>query len=103
MDIPKRSNAQALRICGNDNVAAAITEIAMGKIVDVICDDKLDLLILAEESIPLAHKIALDDIKKNDEIIKYGECIGEACSGILKGFHVHVHNIKSKRGSDKIG
>ena len=32
-----------------------------------------------------------------EEIKKYGEVIGVATSDILRGNHVHVHNIKSKQ------
>lgn len=48
--------------------------------------------------VPLAHKIALRDLGKGDDVIKYGEVIGRATAAIAAGAHAHVHNIESLRG-----
>jgi (2R)-sulfolactate sulfo-lyase subunit alpha len=47
--------------------------------------------------IPLGHKIALQDLKEGDTIIKYGHDIGKVVKPIKKGDHVHVHNVKTKK------
>ena len=49
-------------------------------------------------NIATGHKIALCDIKKGDDIIKYGYPIGCATCGISEGESVHSHNIKTKLG-----
>jgi len=49
------------------------------------------------EPIPLGHKVALRDIAKGDDVIKYGEVIGQAISDIRAGNHLHVHNTKTKK------
>lgn len=41
------------------------------------------------------HKIALCDITKGQDIIKYGYSIGHALMDIKKGEHIHTHNIKT--------
>lgn len=41
------------------------------------------------------HKIALEDIKSGENIIKYGYPIGYATEDINAGDHVHTHNIKT--------
>ncbi len=41
------------------------------------------------------HKVALRDIKKGENIIKYGFPIGHATEDIKKGEHVHTHNVKT--------
>lgn len=41
------------------------------------------------------HKYALRDIKAGENIIKYGNPIGHAIVDIVKGEHVHNHNIKT--------
>ncbi len=41
------------------------------------------------------HKYALCDIKKGENIIKYGQPIGHATEDIKKDDHVHVHNLKT--------
>ena len=41
------------------------------------------------------HKYAEKDIKKGEKIIKYGYPIGIATCDIVKGEHVHSHNMKT--------
>ena len=41
------------------------------------------------------HKYALVDIKKGENVIKYGNPIGHATTDIKKGEHVHSHNMKT--------
>lgn len=41
------------------------------------------------------HKYATRDIKKTENIIKYGQSIGHATCDIKKGEHVHTHNLKT--------
>ncbi|MEE8623818.1 MAG: flagellar biosynthesis protein FlgA [Acidiferrobacterales bacterium] len=49
------------------------------------------------DAIPLGHKIALTDIEEGATLIKYGHDIGRSVADIGKGYHVHVHNAKTKR------
>lgn len=44
------------------------------------------------------HKIALSDIKKGEDVIKYGYPIGNATENISEGEGVHSHNMKTKLG-----
>jgi len=50
------------------------------------------------EPIEFAHKVALSDIPKAENVVKYGENIGFALSDIKRGQWVHTHNIGCKRG-----
>ncbi|MCQ2796570.1 MAG: altronate dehydratase family protein [Bacilli bacterium] len=45
--------------------------------------------------VKLGHKVALKDIKRGGQVIKYGEVIGIAKSNIKKGDWVHSHNLAS--------
>lgn len=54
--------------------------------------------IILKEKIPQGHKIALCDIAKGEEIIKYGSTIGIAKCDIKKGSWVHTHNMKTGLG-----
>ncbi len=47
--------------------------------------------------IPIAHKVALKDLKKDDTVLKYGVDIGRVVAPIKAGEHLHVHNVKTKR------
>jgi altronate hydrolase len=44
------------------------------------------------------HKIAVCDISKGTDIIKYGYPIGYATENIKEGESVHSHNMKTKLG-----
>lgn len=73
-----------------DNVAVALSEIKSGASLNI--NGKV---LLALEDIGQAHKIAIKDIKKDENIIKYGSPIGHATTDIKKGQFVHSHNIKT--------
>ena len=45
----------------------------------------------AVEDIPFAFKIAVEEIPQGEDVIKYGEVIGEASRDI------HIHNVIGKR------
>jgi len=55
-------------------------------------------VIKVKEKIPFNFKIAIKDIKKGDNILKYGESIGKATLDINKGEMIHIHNIEGLRG-----
>jgi (2R)-sulfolactate sulfo-lyase subunit alpha len=62
-----------------------------------ILEDDSTIKVKALDAVPLGHKIALQDIKKGDTVIKYGHDIGKAVAAIGKGRHAHIHNMKTKR------
>lgn len=77
-----------------DNVAVALENLEPGDIIR-IGKDSSTLEIKVKEKIPFGHKVALERIKKGQEVIKYGEVIGVATEDIEPGAHVHVHNLRS--------
>lgn len=84
-----------IKICGDDNVCVALTDIRKGTVI--ACDgERIEL----SEDILRGHKIALTDITQNENVIKYGFPIGHAVSFIRKGSLVHTHNIKTNLGED---
>jgi len=48
-----------------------------------------------EVNLDNGHKYALTDIPSGSQIIKYGNPIGHATADIVKGEHVHSHNMKT--------
>ena len=69
-----------------DNVAVALCNLQKGGIYEGVT--------LAED-VAKGHKFALRDIKKGENIIKYGSPIACATADIKKGGHVHTHNAKT--------
>ena len=70
----------------NDNVVVALHPLKKGMEVNGI---------VLLEDIEQGHKLAIRDIKENEDIIKYGSPIGHATRDIKKGEHVHIHNLKT--------
>jgi altronate dehydratase small subunit len=94
MDIQK-----AIMMDQNDNVATLLSAIEEGNQVQIAVDEQ-NFTIQAKQAIPYGHKIALKDIEKGREVIKYGEVIGRAKDHIKEGTHVHVHNTESLSAGD---
>ena len=86
----------AMIIDAKDNVAVAIEPIAKGDNAVYVCEGR-EVSLPALEDITIYHKLAPRDIAKGEPVVKYGEHIGVASSGIKAGEHVHVHNVEGHR------
>lgn len=82
-----------LQIHATDNVAVAIADLSVGETVQI--GDRTIALI---QDVPTGHKIALQDFKQGDFIIKYGYSIGHARDVIAEGSLVNETNIKTNLG-----
>ena len=82
-----------------DNVAVVVIETTKkGQDCSAwIMENDKTVQINSINEIPLGHKIALQDLKEGDTILKYGHDIGKVVKPIKKGDHVHVHNVKTKK------
>ena len=97
----KDFNIKALVISKNDNVATLLFNADKDSEIE-IKGPSSEKKIVTCNKIPAGHKIALTDIKKGVNIIKYGEIIGIATENIKMGDHVHIHNVDSIRGKVKV-
>ena len=73
-----------------DSVAVAVRQLAKGETINI-----KGRSIIVMDDIPVPHKIALKEIKKDEIVYKYGYPIGFATQDIKEGEWVHIHNIKS--------
>jgi len=81
-----------------DNVATALEELDKITLVSVILpSQEVFKELTPEKAIPSGHKIAVKQIRKGDQVLKYGQVIGNASQDIGLGDHVHVHNVMSNR------
>jgi altronate hydrolase len=81
---------RAIRIHPIDDVAVAIEPVSKGA----------DCLgVRAAEDIPAGHKMALRDIAKGEDVLKYGMPIGHATQDIPHGAWVHSHNLATNLAS----
>lgn len=86
----------ALKVSERDNVITVLNQVKKSDLVKYMDNDDIKE-VMAQDDIPLYHKIALCDIKEDENIVKYGENIGRASRDIVKGSHVHTHNVKDHR------
>ena len=91
----------AHRITDQDDVAVVVRPVLAGELIRVKGEPE-DLQLQAVQDIPPAHKIALRSLSKGEQVLKYGQCIGDASQDIPVGGHVHVHNLEGRRGRGDI-
>ncbi|MDO4328422.1 MAG: UxaA family hydrolase [Lachnospiraceae bacterium] len=84
----------ALLMDEKDNVATCVEEVQAGQEITYSREGKL-CTIIAGETIPYCHKIALERIEAGQMAVKYGEQIGKASEAIEQGRWVSHHNIFS--------
>ena len=90
-----RSRTGIIVIDEKDNVATALDELPAGTTVSVKTEHRREKIELISH-IPRGHKFALTHIERGGAVIKYGETIGRSTEEILRGQHVHVHNVVSQ-------
>ena len=71
-----------------DTVVVAIEKINAGD--EIIWRDR-------NGDVQMYHKVAIKEMPKGTEVVKYGEHIGLAACDIHVGEHVHVHNVQNHR------
>ncbi len=79
-----------IQIHRDDNVAIALVDLKKGYSFSV--NDKEIILI---EDVGKGHKISLDHMLKDTNIIKYGMPIGHLLADVKSGQWLHVHNLKT--------
>ena len=86
----------AILIHADDNVITTTESLKAGSVARYQKGEEI-VEIVTREEIPKFHKIAVVDIEETKPVYKYGQLIGEALKNILKGSHVHDHNIASPK------
>lgn len=82
-----------MKIHPADKVAVALCPLEAGTKID--CETAE--IVLAED-IPQGHKFALQNIDKEEPVIKYGSTVGIASALIRAGEWVHTHNMRTALG-----
>ena len=84
--------ATAFRIHADDNVATLLDDAEAGEAIEVRGGDGV---LPAAEPIALGHKVALQTIREDQVVVKFGVAIGTASRAIRAGEWVHLHNCRS--------
>ena len=90
------ASKKAIIIHERDNVATALVPLKSGTAVSISVPGG-QAKVKIRNPIPMGHKFALRSIEAGQEVVKYGEPIGQATAPIGEGEHVHVHNVVSQR------
>ncbi|TDO99547.1 UxaA family hydrolase [Marinomonas balearica] len=77
---------QSIRLHAHDNVAIALSDLSQGSNLT-----EFDVTLLGY--VPRGHKVAIKEIAKGDNVVRYGQVIGQATQAIAIGEHVHVQNM----------
>jgi altronate dehydratase small subunit len=93
----KANHLTAIVVEETDTVATTTKELKAGDKVTAKCGNSEHKVVIKSD-IKFLHKFALRRIKKGQQVIKYGQVIGEATRDIQSGEHVHIHNLRSFRG-----
>jgi altronate hydrolase/galactarate dehydratase len=75
-----------IRLHGLDNVVIALQDMPAGSKPSEVASPLPD-------AVPRGHKIAARAIAKGEEVIRYGQIIGQATEDIAAGAHIHSHNL----------
>ncbi|EEE35795.1 D-galactarate dehydratase [Rhodobacteraceae bacterium KLH11] len=79
-------SSDILRLNPVDNVVIALRELRQGDLSDQMSGG-------LKTSVSRGHKIAVTPIAAGENVIRYGQIIGQAKADIAPGDHVHVHNL----------
>lgn len=79
-----------IQINEKDNIVVALTDLSKGEVISIG-----DKNITLKEDVKRGHKVAIEDIKIDENIIKYGFPIGHSITDISKGQWIHTHNSKT--------
>ena len=82
--MPQRS--RLLTLHSQDNIAVALADISAGEV-----DESSGVKVL--QSVTQGHKIAIAAIRTGQNVLRYGQTIGQATADIAVGEHVHVQNL----------
>lgn len=82
-----------IRLNSADNVAIALKDLALGAQVPGLGGPLV-------QAIPRGHKLSLKPILAGEQVIRYGQIIGQASADIPAFAHVHSHNLGMGPHSD---
>src|SRR6185312_15432814 len=97
ISLPSTAQAAFLIHKVGDHVAVAVQDMRPGPALAAHLDSGGEINVDVLEDIPLAHKIALQDLAEGVAVVEYGVTIGVTRRPIKRGQLVHVHNLRSAR------
>mgnify|MGYP001825252079 CR=1 FL=1 len=86
----------------DDDVGVATMDLTAGEVAQALTLEgepvtEVELV----DDVPLAHKVAVRPMDPSQDVREYGRPIGMSTTAILRGAHVHTHNVQGKRWSGR--
>ena len=86
----------ALVLSDHDHVGVVLNDVDEGDVVEFRSSEgKTYGDIRARNNIPFGHKIAREARQRGEQLIRYGQPIGNVTADLVPGDHVHTHNLIS--------
>ncbi len=76
-----------------DNVVTSVADIGENETF-IVKTENGEKSYKSNQKVDFGHKIAVEEIKKGEQILKYGQEIGIATADIKVGDWVHIHNVR---------
>ena len=82
----------------DDDVGVAVADLRAGSEIGAITLEGRPVgTVRLVDDVPLGHKVAMREIASGKDVIEYGRVIAVATQAAVRGAHVHMHNIRTKR------
>ena len=85
-----------------DHVAVAVRDVEPGSAEIGYLDGTSSVTVDVLASIPLGHKVALQERADGEDVIEYGVRTAIASADIAVGDYVHIHNVRSARWQNSV-
>ncbi len=74
----------------DDNVLVCVAPITAGQTITIDAEP-----LASPQPVAVGHKVARRDLSPGDKVFKYGAPIGSATAPVVRGEHLHMHNMQS--------
>ncbi|RDK02003.1 UxaA family hydrolase [Paraburkholderia lacunae] len=90
MSRPLDTDVRLILLSPADNclIAAARLEAGTQMLIEGEC-------VTLTKTIELGHKVARQELAKDDKVLRYGAVIGHVTEAVARGAHLHTHNLAS--------
>lgn len=86
---------RCLIVSPEDSVAVMLEDGYKGDVLEI--SNSNEKIVLSED-VEFAHKVSIVDLKKGQDVVKYGVVIGYMKEETPRGKWIHIHNMGCDRG-----
>ncbi|MFP3569489.1 UxaA family hydrolase [Paraburkholderia sp. SIMBA_030] len=87
---PLQTDPRLILLSPVDNCLIAAARLEAGAQVEIEGER-----VTLTKTIELGHKVARQELAKDDKVLRYGAVIGHVIEAVARGAHLHTHNLES--------